>query len=100
MKLRHFLYDLTDVLLLHLILNIPSYVVELLPITPHWAFIIYLLGVAWAIVQLILGVQYRNKLLRWWERLPASAAWSMCITAVVLFAASLVDEILTHGWQF
>ena len=100
MKLRHFLYDLTDVLLLHLILNIPSYVVELLPVTPHWAFIIYLLGVAWAIVQLILGVQYRNKLLHWWERLPASAAWSMCITAVVLFAASLVDEILTHGWQF
>jgi hypothetical protein len=100
MKLRHFLYDLTDVLLLHLILNIPSYVVELLPITPHWAFIIYLLGVAWAIVQLILGVQHRDKLLRWWERLPPPAVWSMSITAVVLFAASLVDEILTHGWQF
>ena len=46
MKLRHILYDLTDVLLLHLILYIPSYVVELLPITPHWALIIYLVGVA------------------------------------------------------
>lgn len=34
MKLRHFLYDLTDVLLLHITLNIPSYVVELLPVTP------------------------------------------------------------------
>ncbi len=100
MKLRHFLYDLTDVLLLHLILNIPSYVVELLPITPHWAFIIYLLGVAWAVVQLILGVKHRDRLLHWWERLPASAVWSMSISAVLLFAASLVDEILTHGWQF
>ena len=46
MKLRHILYDLTDVLLLHLILYIPSYVVELLPITRHWALIIYLMGVA------------------------------------------------------
>jgi hypothetical protein len=100
MKLRHFLYDLTDVLLLHLILNIPSYVVELLPITPHWAFIIYLLGVAWAIAQLILGVRYRDRLLCWWERLPPPAVWSMSVAAVVLFAASLVDEILTHGWQF
>ena len=100
MKLRHFLYDLTDVLLLHLVLNIPSYVVELLPVTPHWAFIIYLLGVAWAVVQLILGVRYRDRLLHWWERLPASAVWSMSIASVLLFVASLVDEILTHGWQF
>ena len=100
MKLRHFLYDLTDVLLLHLILNIPSYVVELLPITPHWAFIIYLLGVAWAIVQLIMGVRYRERLLRWWERISAPAMWSISITTLLLFAASLVDEILTHGWQF
>ena len=100
MKLRHFLYDLTDVLLLYLILNIPSYVVELLPITPHWAFIIYLLGVAWAIVQLIMGVRYRERLLRWWERISAPAMWSISITTLLLFAASLVDEILTHGWQF
>ena len=100
MKLRHFLYDLTDVLLLHLILNIPSYVVELLPITPHWAFVIYLLGVAWAIVQLIMGVRYRERLLRWWERISAPAMWSISITTLLLFAASLVDEILTHGWQF
>ena len=100
MKLRHFLYDLTDVLLLHLILNIPSYVVELLPITPHWAFIIYLLGVAWAVVQLILGVQHRDRLLRWWERLPTPAVWSMSTVTVLLFVASLVDEILTHGWKF
>ena len=100
MKLRHFLYDLTDVLLLHLILNIPSYVVELLPITPHWAFIIYLLGVAWAVVQLILGVKHRDRLLHWWERLPAPTVWSMSVSAVLLFMASLVDEILTHGWQF
>ena len=100
MKPRHFLYDLTDVLLLHLILNIPSYVVELLPITPHWAFIIYLLGVAWAIVQLIMGVRYRERLLRWWERISAPAMWSISITTLLLFAASLVDEILTHGWQF
>jgi hypothetical protein len=56
--------------------------------------------VAWAVVQLILGVQHRDKLLRWWERLPPPAVWSMSITAVVLFAASLVDEILTHGWRF
>ena len=100
MKLRHFLYDLTDVLLLHLVLNIPSYVVELLPVTPHWAFIIYLLGVAWAVVQLILGVRYRDRLLRWWDRLPSPAVWSMSVVAVLLFVASLVDEILTHGWQF
>ena len=100
MKLRHILYDLTDVLLLHLILNIPSYVVELLPITPHWAFIIYLLGVAWAIVQLILGVQYRERLLGWWEGISAPAMWSISVVTFVLFAASLVDEILTHGWRF
>lgn len=100
MKLRHILYDLTDVLLLHLILNIPSYVVELLLITPHWAFIIYLLGVAWAIVQLILGVQYRERLLRWWEGISAPAMWSISVVTFVLFAASLVDEILTHGWRF
>ena len=100
MKLRHILYDLTDVLILHLILNIPSYVVELLPITPHWAFIIYLLGVVWAVVQLILGVQYRERLLRWWERISLPAMWSISITTFLLFAASLVDEILTHGWQF
>ena len=100
MKTRHFLYDLTDVLLLHLILNIPSYVVELLPITPHWAFIIYLLGVAWAVVQLILGVRYRERLLRWWDRLPFGAVWGMSVASVLLFLASLVDEILTHGWQF
>ena len=100
MKLRHILYDLTDVLLLHLILNIPSYVVELLPIAPHWAFIIYLLGVAWAIIQLILGVQYRERLLRWWEGISAPAMWSISVVTFVLFAASLVDEILTHGWRF
>ena len=100
MKLRHILYDLTDVLLLHLILNIPSYVVELLPITPHWAFIIYLLGVAWAIVQLILGVQYRERLLRWWEGISAPAMWSISVVTFVLFAASPVDEILTHECQF
>ena len=100
MKLRHILYDLTDVLLLHLILNIPSYVVELLPITPHWAFIIYLLGVAWAIAQLILGVQYRARLLAWWERISPPAMWSISVVTFILFAASLVDEILTHGWQF
>ena len=100
MKLCHILYDLTDVLLLHLILNIPSYVVELLPITPHWAFIIYLLGVAWAIAQLILGVQYRERLLRWWEGISAPAMWSISVVTFVLFAASLVDEILTHGWRF
>lgn len=100
MKLRHFLYDLTDVLLLHITLNIPSYVVELLPLTPHWAFIIYLLGVAVAVVQLIFGVIRREKLLHWWERLPTSAVWSISITTVLLFAATLVDEILTHGWQF
>ena len=100
MKLRHILYDLTDVLLLHLILNIPSYVVELLPITPHWAFIIYLLGVAWAIIQLILGVQFRARLLAWWERISTPAMWSISIATFILFAASLVDEILAHGWQF
>lgn len=100
MKLRHFLYDLTDVLFLHLILNVPRYVVELLPVTPHWAFVIYLLGVAVAISQLILGVKHRDRLLHWWERLPAPAVWSMSAVAVCLFAASLVDEILTHGWRF
>ena len=100
MKLRHFLYDLTDVLLLHLILNIPGYVVELLPVTPHWAFIIYMLGIAWAVAQLILGVRYRDPLLHWWERLPSPAVWGMSITAVVLFVASLVDEVLVHGWRF
>ena len=100
MKLRHILYDLTDVLLLHLILNIPSYVVDLLPITPHWAFIIYLLGVAWAIIQLILGVQYRERILRWWERISPPAMWSISAGTFVLFAASPVDEILTHEWQF
>lgn len=100
MKLRHFLYDLTDVLLLHITLNIPSYVVELLPLTPHWAFIIYLLGVGVAVVQLIFGVIRREKLLHWWERLPTPAVWSISITTVLLFAATLVDEILTHGWQF
>ncbi len=100
MKLRHFLYDLTDVLLLHITLNIPSYVVELLPITPHWAFIMYLLGVAVAVVQLIFGVIRREKLLHWWERLPTPAVWSISSVTVLLFAATLVDEILTHGWQF
>ena len=100
MKLRHFLYDLTDVLLLHITLNIPSYVVELLPLTPHWAFIMYLLGVVVAVVQLIFGVVRREKLLHWWEQLPTPAVWSISITTVLLFAATLVDEILTHGWQF
>ena len=100
MKLRHFLYDLTDVLLLHITLNIPSYVVELLPLTPHWAFIIYLLGVGVAVVQLIFGVIRREKLLHWWERLPTPAVWSISITTVLLFGATLVDEILTHGWRF
>jgi hypothetical protein len=60
---------------------------------------IYLLGVAWAVVQLILGVQYRERLLHWWERLPPSAVWSMSVAAVLLFVACLVDEIVTHGWQ-
>ena len=100
MKLRHFLYDLTDVLLLHITLNIPSYVVELLPVTPHWGFIIYLLGVALAVVQLWFGVIRRAKLISWWESLPAPAAWSISILTVLLFIATLVDEILTHGWQF
>ena len=100
MKLRYFLYDLTDVLLLHITLNIPSYVVELLPVTPHWGFIIYLLGVSLAIVQLILGVVRRQKLIAWWERLPSPAAWSISVFTVLLFGATLVDEILTHGWQF
>jgi hypothetical protein len=100
MKLRHLLYDLTDVMLLHITLNIPSYVVELLPLTPHWAFITYLLGVAVAVVQLIFGVIRRAKLLHWWERLPTPAVWSISVTTVLLFAATLVDEILTHGWQF
>ncbi len=100
MKLRHFLYDLTDVLILHLILNIPGVVVELLPVTPHWAFIIYILGVAWAIVQLIIGVVKRDKLLHWWERLPAPAVWSISIVTVLLFLAGLVDEVMVHGWQF
>lgn len=99
MKLSHFLYDLTDVLLLHIILNIPGYVVELLPVTPHWGFIIYLLGVAWAAVQLLFGVKYRDKLLRWWEGLPSPAVWSMSVIAVVLFVACLAEEILTHGWK-
>lgn len=100
MKLSHFLYDLTDVLVLHLILNIPGYAVELLPVTPHWALIIYLLFVAWAVVQLFLGVRYRDRLLHWWEQLPAPAVWSMSISAMVLFAVGLADEILTHGWQY
>lgn len=100
MKLRHFLYDLTDVLLLHITLNIPSYVVELLPLTPHWAFITYLLGVALAVVQLLFGVLRRSKLIAWWEGLPSPAAWSISSVTVLLFAATLVDEILTHGWKF
>ena len=100
MKVRHFLYDLTDVLLLHITLNIPSYVVELLPLTPHWAFITYLLGVSLAVVQLIFGVVRRHKLIQWWERLPSPAVWSISIITVLLFGATLVDEILTHGWQF
>ena len=100
MKLRHFLYDLTDVLLLHITLNIPSYVVELLPVTPHWGFIIYLLGVSLAIVQLLLGVIRRQRLISWWEGLPSPAAWSISCFAVLLFVATLVDEILTYGWQF
>ena len=100
MKLRHFLYDMTDVLLLHITLNIPSYVVELLPVTPHWGFIIYLLGVALAVVQLLFGVIRRQKLLLWWEGLPSPAVWSISIFTVLLFVATLVDEILTHGWQF
>lgn len=98
MKLRHFLYDLTDVLLLHLVLNIPAYVVELLPITPQGAFAVYLIGVSWAVAQLILGVRYRERFLRWWERLPPPAVWSMSVTAILLFVAGLADEIVTHGW--
>ena len=100
MKVRHFLYDLTDVLLLHLTLSLPGYVVELLPITPHWAFIIYLLGVALAVVQLIFGVLRRAKLIAWWETLSDPAAWSISIVTALLFVASIVDEILVHGWQF
>ena len=100
MKLRHFLYDLTDVLLLHITLNIPSYVVELLPVTPHWGVIIYLLGVSLAIVQLLFGVIRRQKLLLWWEGLSSPAVWSISIFTVLLFVATRVDEILTHGWQF
>lgn len=100
MKLRHFLYDLTDVLLLHLVLNLPGYVVELLPVTPRWAFLIYLLGVAWAVAQLILGVKRRDRLLLWWERIPSPAVWGMSVTAMALFTGCLADEILTHGWHF
>jgi len=100
MTRRHILYDLTEVLLLHLILNIPGYAVELLPVTPHGAFIIYLLGAAWAVVQLVLGVRYRDGLLAWWERIPAPVMWSISTATFLLFAAALVDEILTHGWRF
>jgi hypothetical protein len=58
------------------------------------------LGVSLAIVQLIFGVVRRQKLIAWWERLPSPAAWSISVFTVLLFGATLVDEILTHGWQF
>lgn len=58
------------------------------------------MGVVWAMIQLIPGVQYRARLLVWWERISPPAMWSISVVTFVLFAASLVDEILTHGWQF
>lgn len=99
MKLRHFLYDLTDVLVLHLILNIPGVVVELLSLSAHWPLICYILGIAWAIAQLILGVIYRNKLLVWWEKLPSFAVWGITSVTVVLFLSGLIEEIMVHGWK-
>ena len=51
-------------------------------------------------IQLIPGVQYRARLLVWWKRISPPAMWSISVVTFVLFAASLVDEILTHGWQF
>jgi hypothetical protein len=99
MKLRHFLYDLTDVLVLHLILNVPGVVVELLSLSAHWPLICYILGIAWAITQLILGDIYRDKLLAWWEKLPSFAVWSITSVTVVLFLSGLVEEIMVHGWK-
>ena len=99
MKLRHFLYDLTDVLLLHLILNIPGRVVELLPFAPHGALVVYLLGVAWAIVQLVLGVRYRERILLWWEGLPSPAVWAFSAVIALLFLLGLAEEVMTHGWR-
>ena len=34
------------------------------------------------------------------EGISAPAMWSISVVTFVLFAASLVDEILTHGWRF
>ena len=51
-------------------------------------------------IQLIPGVQYRARLLVWWKRISPPAMWSISVVTFVLFAASLADEILTHGWQF
>ena len=100
MKLRHFLYDLTDVLVLHLILNIPGIVVELLSLTGHWPLIVYILGIVWAIAQLILGVLKRDWLLRQWERLPAPIMWLITAVTVILFGSGLVEEVLVHHWEF
>ena len=99
MKLRHFLYDLTDVLLLHLVLNVPGVVVELLSLDGHWPLICYIVGIAWAITQLIFGVIRRNKLLHWWERIPAPVMWSITSVTVMLFLAGLVEEVAVHGWK-
>lgn len=98
MRTRHVLYDLTDVLLLHLILCLPGFVLELFPAIAHWSFFIYIVGMAWAVTQLILGVKYRERLLHWWEHLPAPAVWTMTVVTVLLFASSLVEEILVHHW--
>lgn len=100
MKLRHFLYDLTDVLLLHRILNVPGVVVELLSLTGHWSLAMYLMGGAWALVQLFLGVKYRDALLRWWERLPSAVMWCLCGITISLFLAGLAEEVVMHGWQY
>ncbi len=99
MKLRHFLYDLTDVLVLHLILNIPGIVVELLNLTGHWPLIVYRVGILWAIAQLILGVLKRDALLHMWERLPAPVMWLITSVTVILFGSGLVEEVMVHHWQ-
>ena len=99
MKLRHFLYDLTDVLVLHLILNIPGIVVELLNLTGHWPLIVYIVGILWAIAQLILGVLKRDALLHMWERLPAPVMWLITSVTVILFGSGLVEEVMVHHWQ-
>ena len=99
MKLRHVLYDLTDVLLLHLVLNVPGVVVELLSLDGPRALVCYILGVAWAIAQLLAGVLRRDRLLRWWERIPAPLMWSVSSITVMLFLAGLLEEVAVHGWS-